>query len=135
MALDARELFSSVDVTNKNKRVSKPRVRVGTIAATAVALPALLPMAFNTSTNLWVPWDADGSNGTDTARAFLWEDVAADASDEQHVQLLFEGTLHFDDILAAVEEVGVEVEADLETELRSGPRSLGFIIEGLTQVR
>lgn len=103
---------------------------------TEESLPVLTPVARNSSTGFWVPWDANGSNATDTMLGLVWPE-AITLSEDGEVQgsVMLAGKVHYEDILAAVEERAVEVEADLATELKAGPRDLGILVYGLPDVR
>jgi hypothetical protein len=136
MALTDGELFSESDGATGPLRVIPTKIMPKQIAATAIVLAKLTPMAYNTATNEWAPWDANGANDLDTIRGYLMEEVEIDAADSQIANIMLAGTIHYEDILAAVEANGVEVEADLQTELRSAvQRGMGIFIEGLTQVK
>lgn len=135
MALTDGELFSSSAGSSAPLRSIATKVMPKQIAATAIDLAALTPMAWNTSTLEWGAWDANGANGLDVCSGFLKEAVVLDATDSQIANIILAGTIHYDDILAAVVANNVEVEADLLTELRSQAlRSIGLFIEGVTQV-
>lgn len=141
MALDPNELRS------EETRTAYPRIHPdmgpGAVATKEFAaivaetlLPVGLPVAYNTSTNKWVPWDADGSNGTDTMKGIVYpEAIQTDGTNSVLGNVMLKGQAHYDDIWAAVNSLGLETADDLKTELRSGPRSIGIAIQGLTQVR
>jgi len=94
------------------------------------------PVTINTSTGKWQVWDSNGSNGTNEIHGFVYPDkIQTHATLEVHGQVLTKGQIHYADIWAVVEALGVEVEADLKTALRTGPRGLGLAIQGLDQVR
>lgn len=134
MALTDGELFVSSDGASGPTRQIVKKSQAKQIAATAIVLNALTPMSWNTSTLEWAPWDANGSNGLDVCQGFLKEQVEID-TDSQIANIILAGTVHYEDVLDAVEANGVEVEADLQTELRSQHlRSIGLFVEGLTQV-
>ncbi len=133
-ALTDGELFSSTSGQPAPLRFFATKIMPKRIAVTAIVLAALTPMAFNTSTLIWAPWDANGSNGTDVIGGFLTEEVAIDVK-EQIANIMLAGTIHYDDMLAAIVANNVEVEADLLTEIRSQHlRSIGIHVEGVTQV-
>lgn len=135
MALTDGELFAASDGASGILRFYATKVMPKQIAATAIVLAKLTPMAYNTATNEWGPWDANGANDLDVIRGYLTEEAPIDA-DSTIRNIMLAGTIHYEDILAAVETNGVEVEADLQTELRSAvQRGMGIFIEGLTQVK
>lgn len=133
MAYQDNELFSSAS-RDSSLRVFPKSIAPKTLAAAAggPTLPALTPLAFNTSTNKWVVWTNGGSNGTGTISGFLWPDaVTLDATDDTLAQVLMAGDVHYEDIPVP----SGETLANLKTALRSGPRALGLMIKGLDNVR
>lgn len=135
MALTDGELFSAAAGTPAPLRFYATKVTPEQIAATAIDLAPLTPMGYQTATFEWAPWDANGGNGLDTIDGYLKDGVTADAVNSQIANIIRRGTIHYDDILAAIVANGVEVEADLQTELRSQhQRAIGIDIEGLTKV-
>ncbi len=140
MALGDNELRTTASKSDSNKRVNVHRVKPKKCAAGAgddatSPLPALTPMAQNSSPGVWGPWDANGANDTDAVKGFLAEEHQLDGTDETMANMIMRGDLHYADILAAVVERGVEVEADLLTELRTvALRELGLDISGLSGV-
>lgn len=130
MALSDNELFASATVSSR-KRIVPSRLAVKKLAATAVDLAAGLLMAFNTATELWVPWVSGGANGTGTCKGILWPDpVDADAANEQLAQIMLRGIAHRDDI-----ELGIETQNNVDAELKDGLRDIGIDIQGLDGVR
>jgi hypothetical protein len=144
MATLSNELWADVDLGDRSERVDIHASQVKLLAPGAgndidpnIGLPAWTPMAFNTALNFWAPWDANGGNGTDEIRALLTEATVLDDVDEVHAVLMLTGKIHYQQILDAVEERAVEVEADLNTELRDASklRDHGILVYGLTQTR
>ena len=134
MALTDGELFSESDGASGVLRFYATKVMPKQIAATAIVLAKLTPMSFNTASGEWAPWDANGANGLDTIQGFLTEEAAID-TDSTIRNIMLAGTIHYEDMLAAVEANGVEVEADLLTEIRSQHlRSIGIHVEGTTGI-
>jgi hypothetical protein len=83
----------------------------GLVAASAsAAIERGQVMAFNTSTNKWVPYANSGSNGTGTPLAILAEKLDASASDYTNAMLTFKGPLLVADLVGydanAIEDFG-----------------------------
>lgn len=144
MALGDNELYAETPVADRgNGRVDPSSLQVkkfavGSGVAAQDTLPAGTPVAYNTSLNQWVPWDANGSNGSDEIRGIVFPaEVVLDATDEVLGVVMMSGKIHYNEILAAVETRAVEVEADLQTELRDASklRDHGILVYGLTQTR
>jgi hypothetical protein len=69
---------------------------------------------------------------SDIVRGFVYpDDIELDDTDDVLGQVMMAGRIHYDDIVLP----DGAVEAQLKEALRDGPRALGLIIEGLTQVR
>lgn len=133
MVYDPNELFSETPGTVSNLRVIPQVVQPKTFASGTALLPELTPLAFNTSLNQWVPWDADGPNETDSIRGFVWPDEVQLVDGKEVLgQVLMLGRLHVDDVDLS-QTPGPETIADLKTELRNNVRDRGLIIEGLDQ--
>lgn len=142
MALGADELFSTVDKGDTMPRVQIDAIQAKTLAPgagddvdPAIGLPALTPMARSSALSKWVPWDANGANATDLMLGLLAERTVLDDTDDVLANVIMTGKVHYDAVLAAVEERAVEVAADLVTELTSGPRALGILVYNLPDVR
>jgi hypothetical protein len=142
MALGANELWQTIDKGDTSLRVQKDAIQAKTFAPGAgddvdpeIGLPALTPVAYNTVLEKWVPWDANGANGTDTMLGLLDAKTVLDDADDVLANVIMTGKVHYDAVLAAVETRAVEVAADLVTELVSGPRSLGILVYNLPKVR
>lgn len=131
MAYNPNELFSSASKAD-TLRVFPRAIQPKTFAAGSGTLAKLCPVAFNTSTNQWVVWTNGGANGTGTISGFVWPDAVVLDSDEEVIgNVLMQGRVHYADIPVPTGETA----DNLKTALRSGPRGLGLIIEGLDQVR
>lgn len=131
MALNPNEQFASNSVDAK-LRVEAHTIQPKKFGSGSGTLAVLTPIAFNTSTNVWVVWTNGGANGTGTIGGFVWsDDVVLDSDEEVLGNVLLEGKIHYDDIVLP----GGELEADLQTALRSGLRDKGIIVQGLTQFR
>ena len=132
----------SVDGVGGGLRVVPSSIQPKKFAAVAGAptLPGLTPVAYNTSTNLWVLWDDGGSNGTDIIKGFVGlEGVALDASNEVLGNVILGGRIHADDI-PDDDDAGAPItfgftDSILKAELKgvggSDVRSLGFTVEGV----
>lgn len=108
-------------------------LKAATLAGGTGEIAPLTPMAFNTSTNHWVVFDADGSNGTNAIRAFMGPDGATLVSGSEIIaQLYFNGVIHRDDIPVVVANYS---QSQLDAQLASGVRSLGFNIQGVPDFR
>lgn len=140
MALDPNELFSTVSRGDIQPRAVIEAIQPKDFAGGAGddltdPLPALTPVAKNTSTGKWAPWDANGGNGLDVCRGFTSEEVQLKNGVEVIGNVIMRGKIHYEDILAAVEARGVEVEADLLTELATTVlRDAGILVYGLAGV-
>lgn len=149
MALADNELFASRDFAGSIRMVVE-RDKVGTLAAStdddadgvALELPQGTPMAFNTSTNLWVPFTQGGANGSAVVRAFLAEKVVLDLTGEVQAVLMLEGEVHRDDINTAAIRAAIEdatgaavSEAQLDAALKAQLlRELSLHVRGLAGV-
>lgn len=71
----------------------------GLVAASASVLARGQVMAYNTSTNKWVPFANGGANGTGTALAILTEQLEISASDYKNALLTFKGPLLVADLV------------------------------------
>jgi len=76
------------------------------------------------------------STGRSEIRGFVWPDEivlddSGDGNEDVLGQVLTEGLVHYDDIVL----VAGEDEDVLKEALRSGPRALGLVIQGLDKVR
>lgn len=97
----------------------------------APLLPLLTPMAYNTSTGIWVVWTNGGANGTGTIKGFLARELQTHATNTALASMLTAGQVHFDDIPVPAGET----EGNLITALQSGPRESNLLIKGLADVR
>lgn len=132
MALDPNEGFASNSVDPK-LRVDALTIQPKKFASGSGTFAELTPVAFNTSSNMWVVWTSGGSDGTGTIKGFVWPDqVVLDGSNEVLGNVLLQGKVHYDDIPVPAGET----QNDLDTALRTGGlREAGIIIQGLTQFR
>lgn len=132
MALNPNELFSSNSANDATRTIAH-RVIVGKFKQGSGTLSVNAPLAYSTDDDMWVPYDAAGGPaGADSIRGFLFPDELTLDSDEEVLgQILVEGILHIDDILAATSEADASVKADLQ----ANARALGLHIQGLVNVR
>jgi hypothetical protein len=131
MALNPNELFSTATGQTPTRTIAH---RVGTkvFASGSGTLAVNAPVAFNTSTGFWVPWDADGSNGAALLKGLVFPDPIVLDSDEEVIgQVLLEGIVHLDDVQAATSEL----DADILAELQAEARLLGIHVQGAAGVR
>ncbi len=129
MALETNELFDSVSRSNDGRIISR-RNLVKTLAAQAGAplLGVGIPLAFNTSTDLWTQWASGGANGTGTVSAVLYTAKQTSATEEVQVVVMYEGEIHID---AFVVPSGQTL-ANLKIALRDlATRSPLLVIKGL----
>lgn len=133
MTLATEQLFQTAIGLGSGLRVEPTVLQPKTFAAGTAKLPQLTPMAFNTSLNLWVPWDADGVNGADAIRGFVWpNEVQLVDGKEVLGQMMLMGRINVNDINLS-KTPGPEILADLKDELRANVRDRGIIVEGLDQ--
>lgn len=133
MAQNANQLVGSVTSIPATLRMWPTTITPKSVAAISGGplLARALPMAFNTSTGLWVVWTNGGANGTGTVAGFLAEPHQSHATDETLAPMMLRGKIHVDDIPVPSGETA----NNLKTALRSGPRGLGLDIMGLDAVR
>lgn len=132
MAYNANELYKSASGTNPFPRCEPRTIQPKTFASGSGTLDPLTPVAFNTSSNKWVVWANGGANGAGTIKGFVGFDAVVLDSDEEVLgNVILEGKLHLDDIPVP----SGQTLSNLKIALRSGPRDLGLIIQGLDQVR
>lgn len=132
MAYAENNLLSQDSAFPQQLRAFSTQTQPKTFGSGSGTLERLTPVAYNTSTNKWTVWTDGGANGTGDIRGFIWPDaVDLDADDDVLAQVMLAGRVHYEDIVLPYGEA----EADLKAALRSGPRELGLIIEGLDQVR
>lgn len=133
MAYAENQLFSSASGKGSSLRCVPTSVQPKTFAGGTALIAPLTPVAYNTSTNLWVIWDQDGSNGTNVISGFVWPDgVQLVSGSEVLGQVVLGGRIHFDDIPVVTANYSA---AQLKAAVQSSVRSLGFIIEGLENFR
>lgn len=134
MATQSNELFSSADGNGSGLRVEPITVQPKLFAdpgASDVALAKLTPVAFNTSTQHWVVWDQDGTNGANIIRGFIWPDAATlDADGESIHNVLLEGKIHYDDLPAATDVDANATVAGWRLALNAAS-AYGLIVQGI----
>ena len=125
------QLFQSAIGLGSGLRAFATVLQPKTFAGGTALLPPLTPVAYNDATGTWMPWDADGLNGTDSIRGFVWP-VEVQLVDGEEVlgQVMLMGRIHVDDI-DLDQTPGPETVADLKIELRVNVRDSGIIVEGL----
>lgn len=132
MAYDSNEQFVENDGKGSSPR-AQGLLKAATLAGGTGEIAALTPMAFNTSTEHWVVWDADGSNGTNSIKAFMGPDGHTLVSGAETIaQLYFDGVIHRDDIPIVAANYN---QSQLDAALASTVRSLGFNIQGIADFR
>lgn len=147
MATEKRNLFSS-GTTGDKPRIVPSIVKVKKFDAISggKTLSVGHPVAYNTSTNLWVPLDGDGTNGTDTIKGFVYyqdgsDSLTLDDSGGDNAEVLgnvmLAGEIHYDDV-AALGFSGSEIdatEAELKAAMQTDCRGIGITVVGLANVR
>jgi len=132
MAYDSNELFSELAGKGSGLRFFPSSVQPKTFAGGTGTIAKGTPLAYNTSTNLWVVFDADGANGTDTIKGFLWPDDHTLVSGSETISnVMLTGRVHIDDIPVVT---GYTL-AELKTALQTTARGNGIIVEGLENFR
>ena len=129
MALGTNELFSSA-TQDPFPRIKPVHVFSKTISAITGGpeLGVGFPLAFNTSTNKWVPWTTGGVNGTGTIRAFVYPDaIQSDATDDVLGQIMIAGDIHHDDVLVP----SGETQNNLTIALKAGLSERGLYVTGI----
>lgn len=131
MATKKPELFSSAPGVGSGLRAWPTSLQPKLFATGSGTLAKLTPVAFNTSTKQWVPWDQDGTNGTDTIRGFLFPDkVTLDGGEEVIAQVMLNGKVHFDDLPGATDVDPNATAAGWNQALRDA-QNWGLILEGI----
>lgn len=132
MAYEPNQLLTHDESINPQKRAYSFQTNPKTLAPGSGVVEPLTPLAFNTSTNKWVVWSHNGSNGTGTILGFLWPDpVTLHSTLDVIGQVMLQGRVHFEDIVLPYGQS----ESNLKAALRSGPQARGLEIQGLDQVR
>lgn len=142
MAVTPRNLKTSTTV-GAYPRIVPTKIEARTFAAdagaAAVELPVGCPVAFNTSTDLWVPWVNGGANSTNDIRGVVFPKpitIFATGGGETVGAVMLRGEIHIDDfVLLAAQGTA----AQLKVRLQDGgqaptPRELGLDISGLNKV-
>lgn len=149
MAYTANELFRKTTrgpairiMPQEGSGAVKPKTFAPNGAASTLELPVGTPVAYNTSTNKWVPWvnaAQPGTNGTSTVQGFVYPDpvtIEATGGDDVLGQVMLRGSVHYDDVVEVLTGLGYTTfTTNLTAALVVGPRSLGLTIEGLANVR
>ena len=140
MALDPREVYNSTTQAAA-RRIYPTALHVKEFAAgTGTLLPGTV-VAYNTSTNKWVPWVNGGGNDTGTPRGIVWpEAIVLKAGNEVNGVVMMQGRAHASDLLD-------QATGDFSTNLRDAVRAVtpltstntlrekGILLDGLTQIR
>lgn len=143
MALKKTELFGQATKAVNPRLAPYDRglkvIRILARAGSPLLLKGLA-MAQHDTTGVWEPYSQGGLNDLGTMRAFLYEDVQADATDDVLGVAMIRGELHRDDVNTAAlraQMTGAPSEANIDAALRGGTptlRELGLDVRGLTQV-
>ncbi len=146
MALETNELYNS-NTQGDQLRLYPADAGIRPKMFAAVTGGATLvqgtPVAFNTSTNLWVVFEQGGSNGTNVISGILMEGGAINDSGSDNTETLLNvmvaGRLHRDDVnTAAIRALlgGSPTEGNIDTALRAASmREKNMHVEGLDQVQ
>ena len=131
MATQKTELFETRSGLSSQLRVEATVIQPRKFATGTGTLVRLTPVAFNTSTLKYVPWDQDGLNGTNIMEGFVWPDeVLLDAADEVLGNILLGGKLHFDDLPVATTVDAAATAAGWNAALRAA-KTFGLYVEGV----
>lgn len=135
MALDPREVYNSTTQAAA-RRIYPTALHVKEFAAgTGTLLPGTV-VAYNSSTNKWVPWANAGANDTGTPRGIVWpEAIVLKAGNEVNGVVMMAGRAQAADLL---DQATGDFSANLTAALRVGTATLrekGILIDGLTQIR
>lgn len=135
MALNPNEKFDSAAGKGSSLRCFPHSTQTKEFAAGSGTLAPLTALAYNTTTDKWVVFDADGTNGTNIIKGFLWPDELVLDSDEEVLGVVaMNGRIHVDDIPEVSGSYNnAQLLAALRGESASNVRSLGFVIEGLSK--
>lgn len=131
MAYDPNQLYNSVTGPTSGKRIIPKVVQAKTFAAGTALLAVGTLVAYNTSTNFWVPWVTAGANGTGTVLGIVAQPIQLKAGVEVLGQVMLQGEIHRGDCVAAGAETSNQIDAALDAEVRP----LGLIIQGLATFR
>lgn len=127
VAYGTNEQVSSASVAAK-LRYEATSIQPKTFAAGSGTLAPLTPVAYNTSTNFWVPFANGGANGTGTIKGFVGPDpIVLAASNEVLGNVIMGGTIH----LADIPIIAGYTLAQLKTALTGTVRALGYKIQGM----
>ena len=132
MALQNRNLTPT-----GTSEASKPNMEYHTVhtlefaaAGADATYPVGMLLAYNTSTNKWVPWVDGGSNGTGTVSGIVGpRPVDALSAGEVLGNIALQGKFDFDALSSAADDVAADLAAALRV---STVREKGLIIENLS---
>lgn len=129
MALQPKELYETSAIGGI-KKVGPTRVMPKQFAAGTALLGYLIPVAFNTATNLWVVWTNGGATGTGTIRGFVGErkGVQLVAGGEVMGNVILGGYINYADIPVPAGETQGNLDTAL---LDAGLVTRGLFIRGL----
>jgi len=142
MALTPRSLrttSTAAALLRINSILNTPQTFAADAGAATVELVAGTPVAFNTSTNLWVPWVQGGSNGIDIISGIVWPDsitILATGGGEVIGSVMRRGEIHYEDfqLLAAQGTAAQLITALQEGGSAAALRTLGIDVKGLDLV-
>ena len=139
MAIQARELLVKTTEAAKLRitpRYAAPKTFAASGGASAVELKIGNLVAYNTSTNLWVPWDPAGANGVNIIKGIVIEPFTIKATGGGEVigSVMLRGEAHYGDLTAVT---GITATGtDIQTALQGNSlREQGINIEGLDKIR
>lgn len=99
MAFGANELYTTGTGSGSSPRAWATAVGQKALAAGSGTIARLTPMALNTSTHFWTPFQSGGLNGVGTIGGFLWpNDAVLDAANQTLGVIMLRGEIHIDDI-------------------------------------
>ena len=136
---DLRAVNTEPALQRIHSTLNEPKTFAEDAGAAAVTLPVGTPVSFNTSTDLWVPWLHNGTNGTDAIRGIVWPlaiTINATGGGETIGSVMIRGEAHYEDLDVSVV---ASTPAQLVTALQQGGtsdnlRQLGIDIKGLDKI-
>lgn len=133
MALNPNELWQSAAGEGGGLRFFPEVNQPKEFAQGLLVLAKGTAVTYNTSTGKWQVFDADGMNGTNLVKGFVWpDDITLDADEEVLGQVMLTGRVHIADIPLVSGQYNL---AELSANLQANARGIGIIVEGLAQVR
>lgn len=93
------------------------------------------PVAFNTTTNLWVPLDGDGVNGTNVIRGLLGEERTFSATEEVQALVMQKVAFDYEHVITPIIGEIAATDAEMKAQFRSGCRERNIFASGIGQVR